>query len=461
MCAAGGSSYTGCMTATWRPEAIDSRLAFHVYGCVAIPLGLVAYMWPMLTGTEGYPSSWHTGTRVVAAAVAGVGTIAAALAAIEEPLGRRRALLGFAHAHILFGVLFVIQSTTVLSGRIPSIAGWTPLTIGLVLLYLAVTGPGGDFRPRRTPLFDAGDARGATLFIRNKPGLAALRSQYEEQIRQAARHEERARLARDLHDAVKQQLFVIQTAAATAQVRLDADHDGANLALEQVRSAARDAMTEMEAMLEQLQAAPLANAGLVASIRKQCDALGLRTGAQVQFEVGALPADAALDPGARQAVLRVVQEALSNVARHARARTVSVRLDTNGSELVVTVRDDGIGFEPPAGRAGDRTSGSTGMGLSNIAARASEVGGNLEVTSAPDRGTALRFALPFDALPSLWPYATRAGLWSVVLVAALAVVASSGLSARPWLAGFAAIAGIAVGRYVLAIYRLSAQRTTA
>jgi len=466
MCAAALSSYTGVMSAQvsaptsgiWRPEAIDSRLVLHVYACVMIPLGLTAYMWPTLTGIPGHADTWYATARIIGAAVAAIGAIAAALAAIEEPLGRRRALLGVAHAHVLFGVLFLIQWTTVLTGTIPSLAGWAPLVIGLVLLYLAITGPGGDFRPRGTPLHTvgnaAGDARGATLFaIRNKPGLAALRSQYEEQIRQAARHEERARLARDLHDAVKQQLFVIQTAAATVQARLASDPDGADQALELVRSAARDAMTEMEAMLEQLQAAPLANAGLVASIRKQCEALELRTGAQVHFELGALPPDAALNPGARQAVFRVAQEALANVARHARARTVSVRLDTNGSELVLTVRDDGTGFEPGApGR---------GMGMSNIAARAAEVGGNVEVASAPARGTALRFALPFDAPPPLWPYAVRAALWGVALLTAVAIVASAGLSARPLGAACAVIAGIAVARYTLAIYRLSAQRTTA
>ena len=212
-------------------------------------------------------------------------------------------------------------------------------------------------------------------------------------------------------------------------------------------------MTEMEAMLEQLQAAPLANAGLVASIRKQCEALGLRTGTRVQFELGALPPDASLDPGARQAVFRVAQEALTNVGRHARAQTVSVRLDTTASELVLTVRDDGIGFQP-GGPA-------RGMGMSNIAARASEVGGSLEVASAPNRGTAIRFALPFEAPPSLWPYATRAALWSVVFVAAVAVVGASGLGARPWAAAFAVIAGIAVARYALAIYRLGEQRTAA
>jgi signal transduction histidine kinase len=423
-----------------------------------IPLGLTAYMWPTLTGSPGYPSRWHTAARIIGAAVAAVGAIAAALAEIEEPLGRRRALLGFAHAHLLFGVLFLIQWSTVLTGTIPSLAGWAPLIVGLVLLYLAVTGPGGDFRPRRTPLPNVGNAAGDTpsarmFALRSKPGLAALRSQYEEQIRQAARHEERARLARDLHDAVKQQLFVIQTAAATVQARLDTDRDAASQALEQVRSATRDAMTEMEAMLEQLQAAPLSNAGLVASIRKQCEALGSRTGARVQFELGALPPDAALDPGARQAVFRVSQEALANVARHARAQTVTVRLDTNGSELVLIVRDDGKGFEPDAP--------ARGMGMSNIAARAAEVGGSIEVASAPNRGTAIRFALPFDAPPSLWPYATRAALWGVAFAAALALVASAGLSARPWGAAFAVIAGIAVARYTLAIYRLSAQRAAA
>jgi hypothetical protein len=173
----------------------------------------------------------------------------------------------------------------------------------------------------------------------------------------------------------------------------------------------------------------------------------------VAFELGALPPDAALDPGDRQAVLRVVQEALANVARHARARTVAVRLDTNGAELVLTVRDDGAGFEPGA-RA-------RGMGMASIAARAAEVGGTVEVASAPNRGTALRFALPVDALPSLWPYATRAVLWGVALIAAVVIIASAGLSARPWGAACAVIAGIAVARYTLAIYRLSAQRTTA
>ena len=73
----------------------------------------------------------------------------------------------------------------------------------------------------------------------------------------------------------------------------------------------------MEAMIEQLQASPLENEGLVASLRQQCEALGLRTGAEVTFETSTLPASAALPPGTQQAFFRAAQEAFANIARHA------------------------------------------------------------------------------------------------------------------------------------------------
>src|SRR5215218_4994171 len=217
--------------------------------------------------------------------------------------------------------------------------------VGVVLLYLAITGAGSDFPAPLRPLApDPAHPRARGFVIRNKPTIGRLRSEYEQQIRAAARQEERARLARDLHDAVKQQLFAIQTAAATVQARFDADPAGARLALEQVRSAAREAMTEMEAMLDQLQAAPIENAGLVAFLRKQCEALGFQTGAKVTFTVGTLPAETAVDPPVRQTMARVAQEALSNVARHARASNVSVSLGTSDGRLVLIVKDDGSGF---------------------------------------------------------------------------------------------------------------------
>ena len=292
-------------------------------------------------------------------------------------------------------------SAALLPPTVPAFIGWVPTLVGQVLLYLAVTGPGADFTPDLPALQPGSKQPGATMFaLRNKPAIGRLRSAYEQQIRQAARQEERARLARDLHDAVKQQLFVIQTAGATAQARLSTDSDGARAAVDLVRVAAREAMTEMEVMLDQLQGVPIENAGLLAFLKKQCEALGFRTGAEVTFTPGRLPDESALDPGARQAISRVAQEALSNVARHARARLVTVSLDTLDNRLVLTVQDDGSGFTvdgPPRG-----------MGMGSIGARAAEVGGTFEVASVPGHGTTVRFSVPCRQPSSARPYVRRA-----------------------------------------------------
>ena len=144
------------------------------------------------------------------------------------------------------------------------------------------------------------------------------RDRYEQQIRDAGAQQERNRLARDLHDSIKQQIFVIQTAAATAQTRFDNDRDGAASAIDQIRSSARDAMTEMEAMMDQLRSIPLENASLIEALKKQCDALGHRTGAKVEFKLDDLPPSQTFAPGAHQAIFRVAQEALR---QHRETRT--------------------------------------------------------------------------------------------------------------------------------------------
>ena len=447
------------------PEAIDTRLVFRVYAWIAITSGLLVYLWPLLYNwpavsfdLEPYgrsdPRTWGAFgvLRAVAATVVAFGCLASAFAVVDDPLSRRRGLQRFAVAHLVFGAMFFLQWQAILSFWLPPVVGLGPLIVGVVLFYLAMTALGSERRRLFAPLVADGDP-GARLFvIRNKRApLARLRSQYEEQIRRAARQEERARLARDLHDAVKQQLFVIQTAAATAQARFETDADGAKTAVEQVRSSAREAMTELEAMLEQLQAAPLANAGLVSSLKKQCEALGFRTGAEVTFEPGTLPPDAALVPGAREAIFRVAQESLSNVARHARARRVRVSLGLAGDRLVLTIEDDGSGL------AVDRTPG--GMGMANMAARAAEVGGTFEAASAPDRGTTVRFSVPYDTNTAR-PYMIRAFGWGVVLMAAAAHTVLRVSNDRPWdptvvvIAGVAVIAGIAVARHVVATYQV-------
>jgi signal transduction histidine kinase len=213
-----------------------------------------------------------------------------------------------------------------------------------------------------------------------------VRSRYEQQIRLAAAQEERNRLARELHDSIKQQVFAIQAAAATAETRLGTDRDGARDALSMVRASSREAMAELEAVTDQLRAAPLENAGLVEALRKQAEALGFRTGAHVDVTIGRLPPNASLGPGTQQAIFRVAQEALANVARHARAARVKVSLEFTADELVLRVVDDGVGF--------DASRGVGGSGINNMRSRAAELGGSVDITAAASGGTSVRLTVP-------------------------------------------------------------------
>ncbi len=178
----------------------------------------------------------------------------------------------------------------------------------------------------------------------------------------------------------------MHTAAATAQARFASDPAGAKAAVEQVRNSAREAMAEMEAMLDQLRAAPLENNGLVEALKKQCEALRFRTGADVRLVAKDLPPSETLPAGAHQAVFRVAQEALANVGRHARARHVLVTLDSTPISVQLRVDDDGVGF--------DTAQPPTGMGLGNMRARVQALGGVLAITSDPGKGTLVRVSVP-------------------------------------------------------------------
>src|SRR5215218_9627267 len=134
------------------PEAIDSRLVFRVYAAAVLPLGIVSYMWPLVLPDSIPSQEWVVRVRVAAAVVTGLGTCASAFGAVDDPLGRRRALMGFAHAHLMMGAMLLIQAQTAWVSTYSAILAWGALIVGAVLMYLGITGPGADLTPPPPPL---------------------------------------------------------------------------------------------------------------------------------------------------------------------------------------------------------------------------------------------------------------------------------------------------------------------
>lgn len=231
--------------------------------------------------------------------------------------------------------------------------------------------------------------------VRREEETTAYRAQLLERVGAAAAQEERNRLAHELHDSIKQQIFSISMSGAAAEARWESDPTGALAAVADVRRSAQEALVEMQALLQELGPGTVENVGLREAVLTQCEALGYRTGADVRLERFDLPPEDRFSPAAQEALFRIVQEALSNVARHARARTVSVAVRPDDDGITLSVRDDGQGF--------DTESMPHGTGLAGMRERAQDLGGNLEVESVPGRGTMVRVHIPLTRAPRVMP----------------------------------------------------------
>jgi signal transduction histidine kinase len=229
--------------------------------------------------------------------------------------------------------------------------------------------------PEDAALLDAFASSAATA-------VAMARTVAEDRLRQslAAAEEERRRWARELHDETLQALGGLRLGLADARRRgpehLPAAVDAAVAQLEQDIGNLRSLITE-------LRPAALDDLGVQAAIRSLADRLQASTGARVEAQIDPLER---LSPELEVTVYRVVQEALSNAARHAGARNVEIRVRRDDGEIRLRVRDDGHGFDP--------AEPATGFGLVGIRDRVALARGRLELTSAPGAGTDLRAFLP-------------------------------------------------------------------
>ena len=205
--------------------------------------------------------------------------------------------------------------------------------------------------------------------------------------------EERRHLSRELHDEVGQVLTAVKVELAVAQRAIDAA-GGPPQALQNARTMADVALNTVRDLSHLLHPALLDDLGLPAAIDGYLRGFGERHGVGVQLLCDRM--DERLVPEIEVAAYRIVQEALTNVAKHAQARTCRVYLQNLPNAILITVEDDGVGFDPKdTGQAAT----PAGLGLVGIRERILELGGTLRIDAAIGTGTRLTAELPARMRP--------------------------------------------------------------
>jgi signal transduction histidine kinase len=213
--------------------------------------------------------------------------------------------------------------------------------------------------------------------LAERASVAISNAELFERAQQAASLEERQRLARELHDSVSQALYGIALGARTARTLLDRDPPAAVEPVDYVLSLAEVGLAEMRALIFELRPESLENEGLIASVRKQVEAVQARHGMQVDFQPCEEPD---LPLPVKEAAYRIAQESLHNVVKHSRATEVRVAISSATTGLQLEVADNGSGFDTAGDFPGH-------LGLRSMAERAEKSGGQLRVTSQPGAGT--------------------------------------------------------------------------
>jgi signal transduction histidine kinase len=192
-----------------------------------------------------------------------------------------------------------------------------------------------------------------------------------------ARTAERARISREVHDAISQHLFGLRMIAAGMR-RADPGNQQAR-AIERI---SEEALRDIQTLLIELRPGNLDGSGLAPALQEMCAAYHDRLGVTVDACLDDVIVPAAVE----HALLRITQEACANAVRHGHARQLAVSMTRQNGHVELAVRDTGTGFDPAARH--------TGSGLAHIRDRVAELGGTADIDSAPGRGAALTVRVP-------------------------------------------------------------------
>lgn len=222
--------------------------------------------------------------------------------------------------------------------------------------------------------------------VKSLQKLADERAEYAKAAYRTATIEERQRLARDLHDSVSQQLFALTMLAEAAVNEVERSPERSKKLLQEVANAGLIAQKEMRALLLHLRPVYLSGDSLEQGIEKLIQEMKQHATLEISFEMAE---ELSLPEVIEEQIFRIIQEALSNILRHAEAETTSIRISEQQKELFLHIRDDGKGFEQE-----DLNHKKTSYGIQTMKERVEQLGGNFQIRSRKDRGTYIDIRIP-------------------------------------------------------------------
>lgn len=225
-------------------------------------------------------------------------------------------------------------------------------------------------------------------------GVALENIRLYDEAQQSAALEERRHLARELHDSVSQALYSIAMGAQTASKLLERQPEKPEKiadSLSFVQKMAQAGQAEMRALIFELRPESLEQEGLRVALQKQVQALEARHQLTISFHA---PQEPAIPFSQKQALYRIAQEALHNITKHAKAKSIRIELLENADVLELSIRDDGIGFTLPKDYHKGGRSFAGHLGLISMRERAEAIGARLMLDSEVGMGTAIFINLP-------------------------------------------------------------------
>jgi two-component system NarL family sensor kinase len=223
-------------------------------------------------------------------------------------------------------------------------------------------------------------------------GIAVERARLHARAALLAAAEERARLARELHDSLAQSLTAISLQLEAADALAGQGDPRAHAQVREALRLTRDALQETRRVVHDLRAGALQDRPLPEALRELGAAYSRTYGLRVH--VTRTGPAGRLTPHLEGGLFRIAQEALNNIVRHARARHAWIRLAVAEDAVTLSVRDDGTGFDPR--RLPDRAAAGEGFGLTGMRERARLLGGTLRIRSTPGVGTRVEVTAPLE-----------------------------------------------------------------